>query len=89
MSYDPNPARGKMALRSQLIRVVVMITVLVISGIVFLACRFCQGVLTTTDIHRLRTTEEHWPITLSPRTWRVADLLLLVATHSPIARTNV
>ena len=74
-----------MALRSQLIRVVVMIAVLVISGIatehagmgialavmwisvlsVYWACRFGKGVLTATDIDRLRSAEQGWPITLS------------------------
>jgi O-antigen/teichoic acid export membrane protein len=99
------PPGAKMALRSQLIRVLVMIAVLVISGIatehagvgvalgvmwisvlsVYMACRFGHGVLTTTDIDRVRAAEHHWPITLSARTWRVAVLLLLVTTHASIA----
>jgi O-antigen/teichoic acid export membrane protein len=99
------PTGAKVALRSQLIRVVVMIAVLVISGIatehagmgialavtwisvlsVYLACRFGQGVLTVADIHRLKSAEEGWPITLSARSWRVADRLLLVAARESIA----
>ncbi len=100
------PPGAKMALRSQLIRVVVMIAVLVISGIVtehagmgvalavmwisvlsaYLACRFGKGVLTTTDMDRLRSAEEGWPITLSARFWRVADRVLLVAARASIAQ---
>lgn len=57
-----------------------------ISGlIVYVACRFGGGVLTTTDLDKLRAAEKRWPITVSPRTWRVASRLLLVASRSSIA----
>jgi O-antigen/teichoic acid export membrane protein len=92
------PARARIVLRSQLVRVLVMIAVLMVSGVVvehdaigialgvmwisalavYSGCRFGHGVLTTTDIARLRAASERWPITFS-RTWRVANHLLLVA----------
>jgi hypothetical protein len=100
------PPGTKAPLRSQLLRVLVMIVVLIISGIatehagvgialgtmwvsvlsVYLACRFGNGVLTTTDVERVRAAEDHWRITFSAHIWRFADLLFLVARNASIAQ---
>ncbi len=93
-------------LRSQLVRVAIMIAVLLIAGIatehstavlalaimwastiaVYILCRLGNGVLTTSDVDRLKAWEGRLRFSFSPRTWSIAGRVFLVASDASISR---